>query len=299
MSYAVSIIGWWLRILRIVYRCFLESRPTVQGIFLLRFLTGASFAGPVFAGGTNLSLWIGAGLCVCATLSIYILNGVMDIREDRINGSSRPVARGELAVVHAAGVAVGLAVLSVVGGFALAGSLGWNITLALVLGWVYSGPPWHLKRWPAGLAVVAMLGGLLIYHAGYAANGGGGDVLSFCIFAGVMALWMGLVGQTKDLSDIEGDKQAGRKSAPVVWGEDAARLAISAVALLLGGGNLALALFLAPDLLIEALTLMFGALAVAVVALGSWSRGEKARRRIPYRAFMLAQYGTHLAAVIW
>lgn len=299
MSYAVSIIGLWRRILEIVYRCFLESRPTVQGIFLLRFLTGASFAGPVFAGGMNFSLWIGAGLCVCATLSIYILNGVMDVREDRINGSSRPVARGELAVVHAAGVAVGLAALSVVGGFALAGSLGWNITLALILGWIYSGPPWYLKRWPAGLAVVAILAGLLIYHAGYAANGGDGNVRSFCIFSGVMALWMGFVGQTKDLSDIEGDKQAGRKSAPVVWGEDAVRLALSGVALFLGGGNVVLALFLAPDLLIEALTLMLGAVSVALIALGSWSRGDRVMRRRPYRAFMLTQYGTHLAAVIW
>jgi 4-hydroxybenzoate polyprenyltransferase len=139
----------------------------------------------------------------------------------------------------------------------------------------------------------------LIYHAGYAANGGGGDVRSFGIFAGVMALWMGLVGQTKDLSDIEGDKQAGRKSAPVVWGEDAARLALSGVALFLGGGNVALALLLAPDLLLEALTLMLGALAVAAVSMSSWSRGDRARRRRPYRAFMLAQYGTHLATVIW
>ncbi len=58
----------------VFYRCFLEARPAVQGIFPLRFLTGASFAGPLFAGGVNLPLWGGATLCTCATLSVYILN---------------------------------------------------------------------------------------------------------------------------------------------------------------------------------------------------------------------------------
>lgn len=300
MPYVTLVASWCSRTIGVLYRCFLEARPAVQGIFLLRFLAGASFAGSLFAGGVvNLPLWGGAALWVCVTLSVYILNGVMDVEEDQINGSSRPVARGKLKVAQAAGAAGGLAVLSVVGSLALGSLMVCSVVVALALGWLYSGPPFYLKRSPTGWAALGIIAALITYNAGYAANGGEGDLLSFSIFAAVMALWLGIVSQTKDLSDIEGDKQAGRRSGPVVWGEDVARLFYSGVALCLGGGYVLSAALLAPGLLIPALVLASGAVVVAVVTLGPWSRGEKSRRRRAYRMFMLTQYGANLAIVIW
>ena len=292
--------GAGLLLLPLLWRCFLEARPAVQGIFLLRFAAGASFGGPLLAEGPDdFSLWAGAALCVCATLSVYVLNGVMDVEEDRVNGSSRPIARGKLTVAQATGAAVVLGASSLAGGFALGSALGWSILAALGLGWLYSGPPFYLKRWPAGLALVAFLAGLLIYQAGHAANGGGGDARSSTVFAVVMALWMALVGQTKDLSDVEGDRLAGRRSAPVAWGEGPARLAASAAAVALGASFVASARSFAPDLLAPALVRSAGALAVATIALGPWSRGARSARRRPYKAFMLAQYGVHLAVIVW
>jgi hypothetical protein len=38
--------------------------------------------------------------------------------------------------------------------------------------------------------------------------------------------------------------------------------------------------------------------AVAVISLGPWSRGDRSRRRRPYKAFMLTQYGANLTVVI-
>ena len=288
---------WWLA--GLLYRCFLEARPAVQGIFLLRFLAGASFAGPLFAEGINFPLWVGAALWTCVTLAVYILNGIMDIEEDQINGSSRPVASGKLKVTQAAIVAGGLAVLSVVGGLALGGLMVGSVVVALALGWLYSGPPFYLKRSPTGWAALGLIAALITYNAGYASNGGGGDFLSLSIFAAVMALWLGIVSQTKDLSDIEGDKQAGRRSGPVVWGEDVARLFYSGVALCLGGGYILSAALLAPGLLTPAFVLALGSVVVAVVTLGPWSRGEKSRRRRSYQMFMLTQYGANLAVVVW
>lgn len=298
MSYVGLVVGWCRWVAGMLYRCFLEARPAVQGIFLLRFLAGASFAGSLSIGGA-FAMWGGAALCVCATLSVYILNGVMDVEEDRINGSSRPVAKGKLTVAQAASVAGGLAILSVVGGFALGDLMGWSVVVALSLGWLYSGPPFYLKRWPTGWAILGIIAALITYNAGYASNRGGGDVLSFLIFATVMALWLGLVSQTKDLSDVEGDKQAGRRSGPVAWGEDIARLFFSGVALCLGSGYILLAALFATSLLTPAFVLASGAMVVTVIALGPWSRGDKSRRRRPYRAFMLTQYGANLAVVIW
>ena len=299
MAHLTLVIGWCCRGFRVLYRCFLEARPAVQGIFLLRFLAGASFADSLFAGGVvNFPLWGGATLWVCVTLSVYILNGVMDVEEDQINGSSRPVARGKLKVTQAAGVAGGLAALSVIGSLALGSLMVWSVVVALALGWLYSGPPFYLKRSPTGWAILGIVAALITYNAGYAANGSGANILSFSIFAGVMALWLGIVSQTKDLSDIEGDKQAGRRSGPVVWGENAARLFYSGTALCLGGGYVLAAALLAPGLLIPAIVLACGAVAVAVTTLGPWSKGDKSRRRRSYRAFMLTQYGANLAVVI-
>ena len=299
MSYVNMVLGRCCEALAILYRCFLEARPAVQGIFLLRFLAGASFASPLFAGGVSFSLLAGAALWICATLSVYIFNGVMDVEEDRINSSSRPVARGKLKVAHAAGVSGGLAALSVAGSFALGSTMVWSVVVLLALGWLYSGPPFYLKRWPSGLAAVAILAALITYNAGYVANGDGGDVRSLFVFAAVTALWMGLVGQTKDLSDVQGDRQAGRRSGPVVWGEDVARLVFSGVALSLGGGYILLAILSTPTLLTPAFVLASGAVLVAVITLGPWSRGDKPKHRRPYKAFMLTQYATNLAVILW
>lgn len=249
-------------------------------------------------------MWAGALLWASTMSSVYVLNGAMDVKEDRINRSSRPVARGDLTVAQAAGATAILAVLGVTGSFAwVGGVLAVDAAAVLALGWLYSGPPLYLKRWPAGLAAVAVLAGLITYHAGYsigAADGDNGDVPGLLLFAGVMALWMGLVGQTKDLSDVEGDEKAGRRSGPIAWGENAARLLYSAVALSLAGAYLAwAALGARDDLLPSAVVLVVGASAVAITALGPWGRGGRSARRRPYRAFMLTQYGAHLAVLVW
>jgi 4-hydroxybenzoate polyprenyltransferase len=299
MSYVSLAVGWCRLAIRILCRCFLEARPAVQGIFLLRFLTGASFAESLFTPGTiSFTLWGGAALWTCATMSVYILNGVMDVEEDRINSSSRPVASGKLSVAQAAWVTAGLAVLSVVGGFALGSLMGWSVIVLLALGWLYSGPPLYLKRSPTGWAILGIIVALITYNAGRITNESVGDVLAFLVFAAVMALWLGIVSQMKDLSNIEGDKQAGRRSGPVVWGEDVARLVFSGAALSLGGGYILLAALFAPSLLVPSFVLATGAVILAVVTLGPWSRGDKSRRRRPYKVFMFAQYSANLAVII-
>lgn len=298
MLSAVRVIGNSGEFARVAWWCLLEARPVVQLIFLLRFMVGASFAGNPILGGVNLSLWLGAALWACGALSVYIFNGVMDVEEDWANRSGRPVARGDLKVSHAAIAVTVLGILSIAGSLLLSGLMVWIVIAVLVLGFLYSGPPLYLKRWPAGLAATATVGGLLTYYAGYVANGGGGSVFILCLFSGMMALWMGLVGQTKDLSDAEGDRQAGRRSAPLVWGESGARAIYSGLALALSTAYAVCAVLFAKALLLSAVVVLLGALAIAAISLGPWSRGGRSRRRMPYKAFMLTQYGAHLIVLI-
>lgn len=269
----------------------------MQLIFLLRFLAGASFAGPI-VGVTNSSLWTGAMVWTCVTLSVYILNGVMDVKEDRVNHSNRPLARGDLTVAQAIGAVVGLTVLAHVGGMLLGGPMVWCVAAALTLGWAYSGSPLYLKRYPMGLAATATLGGLLTYFVGYTVNGDRDDHYSLIAFAGIMALWMGLVGQTKDLADAEGDRQAGRRSGPIAWGENTARVVYSLMALCLGQVFTFWAAIFATNLLLPAGVLMVGASIVAILLLGPWSKGSRLELRRPYRAFMATQYAAHLVIIV-
>lgn len=293
---SIAAPGFLYAAIRLLYLCFLEARPTVQGIFLLRYLAGVSFGGTLF----DIRVWAGAVLWGCATWAVYLLNGVTDVEGDRINGSERPIARDNLGVGPATAMVAGLAALCLLGGIVSGRSVTWigSAAVLLVLGWLYSAPPLKLKRWPAGLAAVAVLAALLTYHAGYA-GADGGENAAFTAFAVVMALWMGLVGQTKDLADVQGDRETGRKSLPIVWGDRAARFAVSAVAATVGTGFLLVALWSMGSLLIPSITVFFGGVAVATMTLGPWDRSaDKKKLRKPYRAFMLTQYAANMAVVI-
>lgn len=292
-------VVWWVRILlrlaRVTYLCLLEGRPTVQGIFALRFLAGASFAGSLW----NWWVWSTGTTWFLAVWAVYLLNGITDVVEDRINHSVRPMVSERLGANEAR---IGVAVLA---GASFAVSLiadhpsPWSVACLLVLGWSYSAPPLRLKRWPAGLVAVTIVAALLTYHAGYAANGKGEDVTALLLFAVMMAFWMGLVGQTKDIPDLPGDAKAGRRSIPVVWGEETARRGISASALSIGGAFLILATLFAKELLPQAMAVGVGAAALATVTLGPWSRGEGSILRRPYRVFMLTQYAANATVVLF
>lgn len=278
---------------RVIYLCLLEARPMVLGIFALRFLTGASF-------GASLSdpwMWVAALLWVGTTWTVYLLNGVSDVEEDRVNLSGRPIARGKLGATEATVVICALGGACLLGSLALSPVLFCGTVIALALGLAYSLPPLRLKRRAAGLAAVGLLAGLVTYYTGYAAGRGTGNGTAVVAFAIVMSLWMGLVGQTKDFPDVRGDERAGRRSLPIIWGERAARLVLSGTAPALGLAFLLAAIFLDRALLVPAVIFTVGSVAVAVSMLVPWTEARDAAR--PYRFFMLTQYGAHLAVILF
>jgi 4-hydroxybenzoate polyprenyltransferase len=223
---------------------------------------------------------------------------VLDIHEDRVNGSRRPIASGALAPSAAAKCAVGAAALSL----ACGGLLGWPTTctvlVMLVIGWQYSAPPFTLKRGPAGTAVAAVALGLLGYLAGFLSQVGTAWVRPGpvpLIFVVTMSAWMAFVGApAKDLPDIRGDAAAGRRSLPLIWGE-----AVTRHLLVIGAMTIAVAFSLAavfgpPLLRWPAAALVIGATAITLASLSRLSTGDRSRRRLPYRIFMLTQYGVNI-----
>lgn len=314
----------WPGYVRLAWR---EARPSVQLMFQLRFLAGALLCavGPVAApapvpgrlpsGATLAGVLLGALAWLCVTWHIYLLNGICDQTEDRHNGSGRPLASGTLPVRAARAVATGLAVVAV----GLGAALGWVLAVLVLamlgLGWAYSAGPRPQKANVPGFIVVVTAGGLLTYLAGWLCAGGARALgapawlaagpatgaapvpdpalTPLVVLAAAMSLWMSLGGMTKDLSDIAGDRAAGRRTLPVLLGDRRARTLMAVLALGVGGGLCAVAALAVPVLLPAGAVLLAGGAAVASCLASRASRGRRGRLRIPYRAFMTAQYAVH------
>ncbi|MYR39288.1 hypothetical protein GTX14_28195 [Streptomyces sp. SID4944] len=127
---------------RTVRDCLREARPLVQVMFVLRFVTGALLTASAAHHRVDLlHLLLGAVAWWAATVSVYIFNGVSDLREDRANRSERPLASGQLGE-SAARRAVALTALA---GLVFGCAAGWEVAesaaVFLVLGYVYSAPP--------------------------------------------------------------------------------------------------------------------------------------------------------------
>ncbi|MCB5906132.1 UbiA family prenyltransferase [Streptomyces pinistramenti] len=288
----------WRTALKTAHLCWSEARPSVQLVFLLRFAVGAASAGqlPQAPGRTVLGLaswW-------CAVACAYLLNGVTDIREDRANGSRRPIARGALPVRTAAAVTALLAGAALaLGATAGVGTFGW-VAAFLLFGWAYSARPVQAKRSSVRCAVVVFGLGATSYAAGISTAGHGWTATGV-VFGCVMAAWMALVGSVvKDLGDADGDAVGGRRTIAVVHGLAAARALAVTCAALVGLAGTAVAARWAPIALAGTLPMAIGALWVIAQVVRDARREHAVRgqRRGAYRAFMVTQYASNLLVLI-
>lgn len=282
------------RVLRYAVLCLRESRWAVLAIFLLRFLLAGTGGRPLAL--SRPALLLGAAAWLFAVVAVYLYNGVTDLEEDRSNHSKRPLASGTLPVDRALHTAAALAVLAVAAGAVLSPAMGALTAAFLLLGYAYSAPRIALKRRTPGTIAVATGGGALTYGAGLLC-GATAPAPALLAFAAALSLWMGMVGAvTKDFSDTDGDALGGRRNWTLLWGRTATAALVSVCAVTIGAGLLVCALTLnAPSLLVPGLVLLGAALALAAVSLTTAGHRSRARRRVPYRIYMVAQYAAHAA----
>jgi 4-hydroxybenzoate polyprenyltransferase len=281
-----------LRATSVALDCIKEARPSVLVIQFIRFTAGAALAIRITGHWVPLRAIIGVLSWELAIVWTYLFNGVMDLKEDRVNGSRRPIASGMLTRSTAIRCAQGAAALSLV----CAGLLGLPTTCAvlamLLIGWQYS--PGRLKGRPVGTAATGAALGFLAYLAGFLGQAGSTwrhPTAETLIFVLVMSAWMALVGTpAKDLPDAQGDAAAGRKTLVLLWGENATRRALAAAAVTLAITFVVAAAVSTPVLRWPAATLAAGSLCIALAALSRISAGDRSRRRRPYRIFMITQY---------
>jgi 4-hydroxybenzoate polyprenyltransferase len=288
LKYAVAVLG----------DCLAEARPCVQIIFFLRFMSGAEIAMRQPGAASFSRVLAGAVTWQLAIVAVYLFNGVMDVAEDRLNGSGRPIARGSLDTGTAMRITAGTAALALAGGVLIGNPFNWTDPAILALGYLYSGPPFCLKGRVFGVGLIGSLGGLLTYYSGYTGSGGSLTHATLPIFAITMSMWMGLVGGlTKDFSDRIGDAAAGRQTAVVRFHDDWVRLAVAIMALALAGVFLGVAVSSTTALLTPAMVTLVGAATVAALSLSTRSAAGRSTLRGPYKAFMVTQYTAHILLI--
>lgn len=275
-----------------------EARPVVQLIFMLRFSVGVVLSADSVESILRPSVAMTMLAWLAATWAIYLLNGVADIVEDRENASTRPIASGRLPSDVATSVVTALATFALVVAATVSLRLLVLVVLMLAVGWAYSMGPYPLKGNMIGFLLSVTALGLLTYLAGWCAVGSGMPNGSLLLFGVAMSAWMGTVGSTKDLSDVKGDRVAGRRTPPLVLGDGLARVVIAVLAGAVGCSFLALAVAWRGMLLPSAAVVCAGAAVIAIAVLTSFSQGDKARRRRPYRIFMITQYGAHAVILL-
>lgn len=279
--------------------CFVEARPQVQAIFLLRLLAGVMLVRPPGAAVAPGRLAAVAVVWQLAIFSIYLFDGVMDIAEDRLNGSARPIARGYLSRRFAAAVSACAAAAAVIGALLLGSPCSVLVPAVLLLGFCYCAPPARLKRWSAAAGATVTVAGTATFAASTAVYVPRHVTVPLIVFAAAVSLWMGLVGAiAKDFSDLAGDAAAGRRTIALLRHTRAVHL-VAWNALATAAGFLITAVTAAPILIGPGIVMLAGAGAVARAALGTTPAASRSFRRRPYRAFMLTQYLVHAVVIGW
>ncbi|MFH8404373.1 UbiA family prenyltransferase [Streptomyces sp. NPDC018019] len=279
--------------------CLIEARPSVQVIFLLRLSAAFLLAGPV-TSVTPAAFGLTAAAWACATTYVYLINGVHDAPEDRLNSNGRPISSGRLSPGRAKVIAWCLALTALlIAALGPVRHLTVLVAAQLLSGYAYSAPRIALKRRTSTAVLCILALGGLTFAAGWSCAGGESRAgLPVLVFGTVMTLWMGAVGaMVKDLSDLAGDAAAGRRTVLVRWGERRARAICATNPLVLGVAYTAIAATAVPVLLPSALLLLCGALATAALTVTTSSSEPRSRSRLPYRAFMVTQYAACTAAL--
>ncbi|ERK71410.1 prenyltransferase, UbiA family, partial [Leifsonia aquatica ATCC 14665] len=202
---------------------FLEGRPVVLGVFALRFVVGTLLVAD--AEWSSPMLWTAGTSWLLAVWAVYLINGISDIEGDRLNGSSRPLASGRLDKRPAIVIAVALLAVSLLMATLFPSPFPLAVVAFVCLGLVYSVGPWAAKK--AGVAALAVAGGgvFLTYLAAAHVVASTVSTSAFA-FATVASSWIVVVGHTKDFGDVAGDTAEGRRSLPVLLGEERARTVV-------------------------------------------------------------------------
>ncbi len=178
----------------------------------MKFLLGMLLTGPLASG------------------TCQMLNDYFDRDLDEINEPNRPIPGGAISLKNATILIAIWSVLSVITGYLIHPLIGFYVIIGIVNAHLYSANPIKLKKrlW-AGNIIVAVSYLIIPWIAGEIAYNPDFTLLSLqpsLIVAGLFTLSSTGTMTINDFKSIEGDRQVGIRTLPVVFGENnAAKIA--------------------------------------------------------------------------
>ncbi|HSR69980.1 MAG TPA: UbiA family prenyltransferase [Acidobacteriota bacterium] len=173
---------------------------------------------------------VAAGAAMAGILNGFSngINQIFDLEVDRVNKPSRPLPSGRMNLAQAWTVSI----LCLLTALALGALVNWQCLLmalaAVFFTTIYSAPPLRTKS--RGLwanITIAIPRGTLLIVAGWSCVKDIFESPQPWIVGGVFGLFFMGAATTKDFSDIEGDRQGGCRTLPVLYGVRKATLIIA------------------------------------------------------------------------
>ncbi|MDD5489053.1 MAG: UbiA family prenyltransferase [Candidatus Moranbacteria bacterium] len=164
---------------------------------------------------------------VFAWLASVFLNDIVDLDIDKITNQKRPTATGEVSTEEYQQYFLVSFLVSLVLALTVGVKFFLLVLVYQVIGWVYSGWPFRLKRFPIVAGFLSALALNLLFISGFMLLADGQNIAQLPI----KVFWLLIIAfmislPIKDLKDIEGDKKNGVWTIPVLLGETWARFFI-------------------------------------------------------------------------
>ena len=155
--------------------------------------------------------WIGA----------VFQDDLADIKIDSISNIDRPLPQKMLNAQEAKTIVLISFIISLVSAFIAGYYIFIFILTAIAISYLYSTEPLRLKQFPILNSFLIALASLTVIMSGFFLAGGTFKLNQFPVrVAIIVLLTLTMAFGTKDIKDIEGDKKAGIKTIPVIFGED-------------------------------------------------------------------------------
>jgi geranylgeranylglycerol-phosphate geranylgeranyltransferase len=152
-----------------------------------------------------------------STLSIYLMNDLVDIKIDKINSPTRPLASGAVKKQDALKLVIGLGIGSIAIA-SLVSALTVYLTITyLLIGVLYSIPKISLKDRSFAKTIMIAIGGLITSLIGSSFSGLFEERSTIAAITFMTLIFV--TSPINDLADYSGDKKYGKRTIPIVIGK--------------------------------------------------------------------------------
>jgi chlorophyll synthase len=175
----------------------------------------------IATGVILISVWL-------AWLASVIVNDIYDFKIDTISNPNRPLQQNIFNQAEYADLGIIFFGLSILGGVVIGIEFAALLFVYQLLAWLYSAPPFRLKRLPFLATFFSALASLAIFILGFSLFSGADNIhlLSWRIIL-LLLITLTISLPVKDLKDVAGDAKDQVWTVPVLWGEEMGRLIIA------------------------------------------------------------------------